>query len=57
MGPSLRRVACKQLQLFVKTCEYALKLRHSRRFKINAFLKITFFNDDYVQTLLEQKKG
>jgi hypothetical protein len=56
VGPSLKRVACKQLQLFVKTCEYALRLRHSRRSKIIAFLKITFFNDDYVQTLLAKQK-
>ncbi|KAF3026506.1 hypothetical protein E8E14_013513 [Neopestalotiopsis sp. 37M] len=55
-GRILQRVACKQLQMFINTCDYALSLRGSRRFRVNAFFKITLFNDDYVQNMLAERK-
>ncbi|KAG8158396.1 hypothetical protein KVR01_011518 [Diaporthe batatas] len=55
--PKLRKAACKQLKVFVDTCEYAFNLRYSRRSKMKLLLKITFLNDNEVQKLLEKQKS
>ncbi|KAH7309813.1 hypothetical protein B0I35DRAFT_440677 [Stachybotrys elegans] len=56
MDAKLTRVACEHLQIFVEICDHSLKLR-SKRYKVAAFMKQMFLNDDEVQGLLENMKN
>ncbi|KAI3541486.1 hypothetical protein CSPX01_07574 [Colletotrichum filicis] len=50
----LRKVAMKQLHLFVKICTYTLKLRRSKKFQAKTAMKIFFFKEDGMQPLLQE---
>ncbi|KAI8206907.1 neutral amino acid permease [Colletotrichum sp. SAR 10_86] len=50
----LKRVAMKQLHLFVKICRHTLRLRRHRSFKAEAVMKTLFFKDDKTKLLLQE---